>query len=83
LLRSTSLFPIPKIICAIIARTLFVSPYCLAVSDPALLRVERIKYLGCLAGSVVSGAAAGLGVAADLGVAVAVVVHCGSCLVVP
>ncbi len=59
------------------------SPCCLAVSDPALLRVERVKYLSCLAGSIVSGAAAGLGVAADLGVAVAVVVYYGSCLVVP
>ncbi len=77
------LFLIPKIICVIITRTLFVSPCYLAVSDPALLRVERIKYLSCLAGSVVLRAAAGLGVAADLGVAVVVVVYCGSCLVVP
>ncbi len=77
MLRSTLLFPISKIIYTIITYTLFVSPCCSAVSDPALLRVERVKYLDCLAGSVVSGAAAGSGVA------VAVAVHCGSCLVVP
>ena len=52
----------PEIIYIIIARALLALPWSLAVSDPALLRKERIKYFGCLVGSVILGAAIGLGV---------------------
>jgi hypothetical protein len=82
LFKSTLLFFISKIICAIIAYTLFVFSYCLAVLDPALLYIEYVKYLGYLVGSVVLKVAAGLGVAANLGVAVTVAVYCSSCLVI-
>ena len=53
----------PEIIYVIITRTLLASPYYSAVSDPALLHVERIKYLSYLVGSIVSGVVAGPGAA--------------------
>ena len=57
--RSNSSLSILKIICVIITRTFLASPCCSAVSDPVLLRVERVKYLSSSIGSVVSGVVAG------------------------
>ena len=61
-LRSNLLLSIPKIIYTIIARTLLASPYYLAVSDPTLFRIDRVKYLSYLVGSRELRVIANLGV---------------------
>jgi len=63
LLRSNLSLFIPKIIYAIITRTLLTLLWFLAVSNPTLLRAERVKYFSCLVGSMILGTATGLGVA--------------------